>query len=308
MTVKFITPEDEKHWLSMKGKVITSTEVSALFGLNPWVTEFELYQKHKNGVVVDFKTNERIEKGKRIEQYAAEETGLELGFSVRPFKDFALDEERKIGASFDWIAETENGPAILEMKASDYFQFKEKFTEDEMPPQYEIQVMFQMLVSGIKKSYVSVWTGIYDFHIYEREYDTEFGAALEKRVTKFWRDVEAGNEPAVDYERDAAVIAAMFPNLRPDPVDMTDDADFENLLTRYELAAMQEGEFKKQKEAIKAEIHHKLRDAPLAYTERYKVTAGMTKGTPDRVAEPGEVIKGRKGYRQMLVKRVTPKE
>jgi hypothetical protein len=86
---------------------------------------------------------------------------------------------------------------------------------------------------------------------------------------------------------------------------MTDDAEFEKLLTRHDLAAMQAKEFKKQQDSLRAEIHYKLRDAPLAYTENYKVTAGMTKDTPDRVAEPGEVIKGRKGYRQCLVKRIT---
>lgn len=307
-TIHFNSPEE---WLSLRGHDITSTATAALFGLSPYQTEFELYHLHKNKIKPEFKATERMRLGNALEEAIATEVAKREGWTnLKTFKVYMRIPDERIGSSFDFECIDKDGqPLLVEIKAVDYFQWREKWTEDEAPPHIEVQCQHELLVADrFHRVAIVACTGIYDYHVIYRDRDTAMGEAIRKRVAKFWRDVEAGNEPAVDYERDAEVIKAMFPNLRPDPVDMTDDADFENLLTRYELAAMQEGEFKKQKDAIKAEIHHKLRDAPLAYTERYKVTAGMTKGTPDRVAEPGEVIRGRKGYRQCLVNRVTPKE
>jgi predicted phage-related endonuclease len=307
-TIHFNTPEE---WLTLRGHDITSTATAALFGLSPYQTEFELYHQHKNGIKVEFTQTERMRLGNALEASIAADVAKQEGWTdLKPLKVYMRIPQERIGSSFDFeCLDSDGKPLLVEIKAVDYFQWREKWSEDESPPHIEIQCQHELLVADrFPRVAIVACTGIYDYNVIYRDRDTAVGEAIRKRVAKFWRDVEVGNEPAVNYERDAAVIAAMFPNLRPDPVDMTDDPDFEALLTRYEIAAMQAKEFDKQKDAIRAEIHHRLREAPLAYTERYKVTAGMTNGSQDRVAKPGEIIKGRKGYRQCLVKRVTPKE
>jgi predicted phage-related endonuclease len=306
-TIHFNTPEE---WLTLRGHDITSTASAALFGLSPYQTEFEIYHLHKSGVAVEFQETERMRLGNALEASIAAEVAKQEGWTdLKPLKVYMRISGERIGSSFDFEAiDKEGRPILIEIKAVDYFQWREKWTEDEAPPHIEVQVQHELLVADrFPRAAIVACTGIYDYNVIYRDRDTSMGDAIRKRVAKFWRDVDAGNEPDVNYERDAEVIKAMFPNLRPDPVDMTDDADFEALLTKYDLASMQAKEFDKQKDAIKAEIHHKLGDAPGAFTERYKITAGKTKDTPDRVAEPGEVIKGRKGYRQCLVKAITPK-
>jgi predicted phage-related endonuclease len=311
MTREIINFKTQEEWLYLRGYDITSTATAALFGLSPYQTEFEVYHLHKNKIKPEFKMNERIRLGNVLEEAIATEVAAREGWTeLKPLKVYIRMPQERIGSSFDFECLDKDGqPLLVEIKAVDYFQWREKWTEDEAPPHIEVQCQHELLVADrFQRVAIVACTGIYDYHVIYRDRDHAMGEAIKKRVAKFWRDVEDGKEPKVDYERDAAVIAAMFPSLRPDPVDMTNDESFEALLTQYEIAAMQEREFKKQKDAKKAEIHHRLRDAPLAFTERYKVTAGMTKDTPDRVAEPGEIIKGRKGYRQMLVKRITPKE
>ena len=86
------------------------------------------------------------------------------------------------------------------------------------------------------------------------------------------------------------------------PPDLTADQDFDLLLARYEREKQQASEFDELAKATKAEIHYRLADAPAAFTARYKITAGWTKDTPPRPAEPGYIIPGRAGYRQCLVK------
>lgn len=310
MTRETITFDTRDEWLNLRGKDITSTASAALFGLSPYQTEFEIYHLHKSGVAVEFQETERMRLGTALEEAIATDVASREGWTdLKPFKVYMRIPGERIGSSFDFEAiDKEGQPILIEIKAVDYFQWREKWQEDEAPPHIEVQVQHELLVADrFPRAAIVACTGIYDYHVIYRDRDNGMGDAIRKRVAKFWRDVEAGNEPDVNYERDAEVIKAMFPNLRPDPADMTDDADFEALLTKYDLASMQAKEFDRQKDALKAEIHHKLGGAPGAFTERYKITAGKTKDTPDRVAEPGEVTKGRKGYRQCLVKAITPK-
>lgn len=308
MTRETIEFGNKEEWLELRGHDITSTATAALFGLSPYQTEFELYHEKKNGIKKDFKVTDRMEKGDRLEWAIAEEVARQEGFTdLKPLKTYMRIIRERIGSSFDYEAIDAGGnPILIEIKAVDYFIYRDQWSEDEAPPHIEVQVQHELEVADrFERACIVACTGIYDYNPVYRDRDRAMGQAIRNRIAKFWRDVDASNEPAVDYERDAAVINAMFPNVRPEPEDKTYDEDFEELLTRYDLAASQEREFKKQKDAIKAEIHHKLGDAPAAFTERYKVTAGRTKDTPDREAKPGEIIKGRKGYRQCLVKDLT---
>ena len=78
--IETIIPEDNKHWLQLRTRDVTSTEVSALFGLNPWMTEFELWHNKKSQAVIEIEDNERMKWGRRLEdpiaQGVAEDTGL----------------------------------------------------------------------------------------------------------------------------------------------------------------------------------------------------------------------------------------
>ena len=42
----------EQAWLQQRAKDVTSTEVSALFGLSPYMTEFELWHRKANAEIV----------------------------------------------------------------------------------------------------------------------------------------------------------------------------------------------------------------------------------------------------------------
>ena len=95
--VRSVTPDGEAHWLALRDKVLTSTDASALFGLSPYSTRFELYHHHKNGITIPFKGNSRVDAGSRMEAYAANEVGLKEGREVRPKKDFMICDDERVG-------------------------------------------------------------------------------------------------------------------------------------------------------------------------------------------------------------------
>lgn len=309
MTRETIIIHDEAQWLDLRREDITSTMVPALFGLSPYTTRFELYHAKANGIEVPFQGGDRVAKGARMEQYAAQEVAAQTGWTVVPFKDYVRVPGGRMGSSFDCIATKPDGSrGILEIKAVDYFIHKDRWVDDQAPEHIEIQLQHQLeCADQFEWGAIAAFTGIYDFKLYERERDHDMGRAMRQAVAAFWADVDARREPDPDFTRDDAVIALLHKGAVEPPLDMTANSEFDELLARMERWKATEREAKANADAAKAEIHHKLAGSTGAYTNRYKITAGWTKDTPAREALPGEIISGRAGYRQCLIKDITKK-
>jgi len=137
--------QDEAQWLALRREDITSTMVPALFGLSPYTTIFELYQAKANGLEMEFKSNARVEKGNRMEAYAAQEIAHATGWTVEPFKDYVRIPGERMGSSFDCIATKPDGSrGILEIKAVDFFRHRDLWVDGEAPEHIEIQLQHQL--------------------------------------------------------------------------------------------------------------------------------------------------------------------
>lgn len=300
----------EEQWLDLRREDITSTMIPALYGLSPYTTRFEIYHAKASGIELPFASNERVEKGARMEAYAAQEVALRTGWKVEPFKDYMRIPGARAGCSFDCIATKPDGSrGILEIKAVDFFRHRDLWVEDQAPEHIEIQLQFQLEVADeFDWGAIAAFTGIYDFTLYERARDLEMGSAMRATVNAFWEDVDARRAPDPDFARDEDVIAALFRQTRDQPLDMTGSDTFDELLARFDRWKLTEKEAKACADAAKAEIHFRLADAGAAFTERYKVTAGWTKDTPGKPITAdmvGTITGARAGYRQCLVKDLT---
>ena len=71
MTTEVINTTSEQHWLELRTRDLTSTDVAALFGLSPYKTAFELFHEKRDGQVVKLKPNERMKWGNRFESAIA---------------------------------------------------------------------------------------------------------------------------------------------------------------------------------------------------------------------------------------------
>jgi len=117
MNIVSILPESKKHWLELRSKVITSTEASALFNLNPYMTQFELWHRKKNLDIVEIDENERMKWGNYLQDAIASGIAQENNWQIRPMKEFLIDTDLQAGSSFDFEITSE--PAILEIKNVD---------------------------------------------------------------------------------------------------------------------------------------------------------------------------------------------
>ena len=129
MNATTITPKDEADWLAMRKQDVTSTESAALFGMSPYLTHFDLWHRKHSGNVPEFKTNERMKWGNRLESAIAHGIAEEQGWKVSPMKEYMRLPTSRIGSSFDFVITSLGEPVHLEIKNVDYLAFRDGWIE-----------------------------------------------------------------------------------------------------------------------------------------------------------------------------------
>lgn len=276
----------KEEWLNMRLNVVTSTEVSALFGLNPYITEYELWHQKKNREVIILEDHERLRWGNRLEAPIAEGVAEDNGWLVYPFKDFATHDEIKAGSSFDYMVAVPNEDntkaveGLLEIKNVDWLQIKQKWEMDngkiiEAPPHIELQVQHQLMVTSHPFCYIAALEGGNKVHLLKRTPQEKIIAAIKSKIIKFWNSIEHNIEPKPNWEEDAEFIAKMYSFAEPNKVMNVTEPRMDELAIEYGEVQKQYAQLEKRKKAIKAEMLTLMGDNEKALGENYTVSAGL---------------------------------
>jgi len=147
-------PQGSPEWLSWRKTVITATDCSCIMGNNPWTTAYQCWQR-KLGLVEEFKSNEAMERGKRLEPEARaqfiERYGIEMTPMVVESSEFDF-----LGASLDGISQ--DGKYILEIKCGGS-KLHDSASKGEIPIYYLDQIHHQLLVTGAEKCFYYSYNG-----------------------------------------------------------------------------------------------------------------------------------------------------
>lgn len=308
---KIINPKDKDHWLELKASDVSSTEVSALFGISPYSSLYQLWNEKKmfidDGVIKVIDDNERMYVGRNIEDTIAKMIMEKLGIKARRLKTYARhDEVEGMGSSFDYeIIGHERGAGLLEIKNVDSLIYRRDWTDDEAPPHIEAQVQQQMEVMNREWTIIGALVGGNTLKIIERERDREVGKAICNKINWFWDSIRNGIEPDPDYSVDAGFIIDLYDHGDGDPVDISDNESIKSLVLAYKELRDRYNDLEKATNAIRAEVFHSVKNArELFTTDGLKVTMTNTKDTPPTLITEdmvGTEIGGRKGYRQFRV-------
>lgn len=306
MSSQIIKITDEAQWLAERVKDVTSTEVSALFDLSPYMTAFELYHNKSSGQVVRIKENDRMKWGKRFEAPIAYGVAEDEGWKIDKFDVYIRDTETRVGSSFDYrINSSTNGDGILEIKNVDGLQFKQKWTEDEAPEHIELQIQHQMLVSGLKWTALVAMVNGNSPKIIYRDFDPQIGDAILQRVGAFWEMVKSGVAPAADYSRDADVITRIHAQANSGEIfDASADNEIAMMVHEYQRAGQSIDELEAYRKEAKARILDKIGTADKVTGPWGSISTGMVKGSEGKVITQemvGTVTGARNGYRNFKV-------
>jgi predicted phage-related endonuclease len=226
-----------EQWLELRKKDVTASVVGALWGYHPFTTAASVWAE-KMGFMGPTLNTGPMERGIRLEPVVAawvQEKRPE--WKIEKAAVYLRDPYLRIGGTPDYFyVDGEGRRGVLQIKTASPSQFEEHWTQDAAPLWIMLQTLTEAYLEGAQVATIAVlvsdaWT----FELYL--YDVPRHAAAEARiitaVEKFWRETEKGNQPDLDYDRDGALLNALYPRHVPAKlVDLPPGAV--EVLERYE--------------------------------------------------------------------------
>lgn len=313
--IKKITPANEKEWLELRTKDVTSSEVAALFGISPYITAFELWHRKKDGNVVTIEQNDPMKWGIRLQDSIAHGIAEDNGWNVRRMDEYMRCDELKFGSSFDFCIQTPvfvqpNGEiiktsmkpgdvtfthkdaklefqedGILEIKNVHGMVYKDQWLENddgtvEAPPHIEIQVQHQLAVSGYSYAYIAALIGGNKVVLIKREPDPIVIDAIRQKVREFWISIEANKPPAPDYSADAEFISKLYGYAEVGKVfDASGDKEIIDLALKHKQFTADEKKAKEGKDAVKAQLLMKIGESEKVICDGFSISCGAVAPT-----------------------------
>ena len=296
---------DKQSWLENRLLDVTSTEVSALFDLNPYKSEFQLYHEKKDKVVINIDDNERMMWGRHLEDSIALGFAEKYKMKVEQFDVYMRDPETRMGSSFDYKIVSEEEPMILEIKNVDGLAYRKNWIEHdeyniEPPEHIALQLQHQLEITGYNVGYIVALVGGNTMKVVRSERDPRIGKLLKGKVENFWERIKLGVPPDIDYTKDAQYIMKNLCNQADAGTVLEADEEMDKLVDDYYAINKEHVSLGKTKDSIKAQILERSNNASKIVSKYGTISCGMSKESKGKLITQdmvGTYQNPRKGYR-----------
>ncbi len=256
------------EWLEWRRKGIGGSDAPAIIGLDRYRSAFDVYAD-KLGLKQEQPDNEAMRQGRDLEEYVASRFCEYTGKKVRRRNAILQHPEYPwMIADIDrWVVGENAG---FEAKTTSVLN-RAKFSQGEFPPNYYVQCMHYMAVTGAERWYLAVLVLNKSFHVFTIERDEAEIQALIAAEKDFWENhVLKQIPPAPDgSEATSEVIKQLFPEAKErEEVALF---GYEDKIEQYLQLDAQLKELEKQKDAIKQELQLALSDAEIGRAQGYIV-------------------------------------
>ena len=286
--VRIAYPQDGSFPKERAGHV-TMSRFGALVGCDPWATPGQVYAE-KLGVDFGDRNTVPMQRGKLLEPVVAAMLAKERpDLKIWKANEYIFDPVLRCGASPDYYATDRDGrKGDIEIKTTSKRRF-DRLWSDGPPVHYALQIAGTMWLDDADFGLlVALIFDEFTFEIRVFDVPRHIGAEhrIRETVEKFWRDFDAGIPPKIDYERDGALIALMYPaDIEGKVVDLRGDNRMPELLAEHErlTAAIKEAETAKT--VVANEIKMKIGDAESALVNGWRVTLKLQTRKAHQVKE-----------------------
>jgi len=259
-------PRDE--WLELRRQGIGGSDAAAIVGLDRYRSPFDVYAD-KLGLRPEIPDNEAMRQGRDLEQYVAERFMEATGKKVRRRNTMLQHPEYPfMNANIDrWVVGESAG---LECKTTSVLN-RAKFNQGEFPPNYYVQCVHYMAVTGAERWYLAVLVLNNAFHVFTIERDDAEIQALIEAEKDFWENhVLKQIPPAPDgSESTSELLKQMFPEAR-EREEVALYGHEEKIQQYLELDARVK-ELTQERDAIKQELQLALANAEIGRAQGYIV-------------------------------------
>lgn len=291
------------EWHAARATVVGASEVAALFGCQPpyALSHWALWQVKAGRMPPPVVSGPRPKWGLLLEKAIASAWAEHQNEPVEIARaPWVRHPTVRLGATPDFFA---GADGLLECKNVDWLVFQR--TWDGEPPEHIILQMQAQLACLPEREWVecAALVGGNDLKTWRIQRRPKLIAEIERRVAAFWESIDLGEEPPIDgSDSTADALRAIYPTDDGSVIDLPAEladvcADFLAHGAARRAAAAAEQECRNQLLAA-------LGSAREGVLPGWHVRATTINPVPDRVAELGEIIKGRAGSRRLSAKEI----
>ncbi|MFA5625502.1 MAG: YqaJ viral recombinase family protein [Bradymonadales bacterium] len=258
----------EAEWRAQRRVGIGGSDAAGILGLNPYSSAFQVYCD-KIGLTDGDEDNEAMRQGRDFEAYVAGRFEEATGKKTKNCNYVLISRKHPYAiANVDRLIVGEK--AGLECKTTSVLN-KTDFSAGDVPPQYYVQCMHYIAVTGAERWYLAILVLNKGFHVFTIERNEEEIQALMSAEETFWREnVLAKQEPAPDGSKKAGEIIKSLYGWGRDDLEC-DLTPFENELAALVGVKAQIKELEGKEDFLKQSIQAYMKEATVGKYDRYSV-------------------------------------
>ena len=298
-----------EQWLELRRQGIGGSDSAAIVGLDRYRSAFDVYAE-KIGLKPEQPDNEAMRQGRDLEEYVASRFCEYTGKKVRRRNAILQHPEHHwmLGNIDRWVVGENAG---FEAKTTSILN-RAKFNQGEFPPNYYVQCMHYMAVTGAERWYLAVLVLNKSFHVFTIERDEAEIQALIEAEKDFWENhVLKQIPPAPDgSEATSEIIKQLFPEARE--VTETSIFGYKYTIQQYLELDTRVKELEKERDKLKQELQLAMADAEIGraqgYIVEWKNQVRQTLDTKKLKSEHAEIyekyLKPTQTVRRFMIKEV----
>ena len=213
----------EDNFRESRRKGIGGTDISAIIGINPYKTAYEVYLEKVEGHEKDLSGNEAIKRGKIFEEPAAQLYELKTGKKLYCTGTTSHKEYPFLIANPDRLIPEESRG--IEIKTVGRFSQQEWGQDGSqiIPEHYYMQIAHYMFVLDYQYWDVAALFNDYELRVYSFERNLEIDKIILESGQAFWKNhVEAKNPPVMDFKNPYSkdFIKSLYKNVDQETVEL----------------------------------------------------------------------------------------
>jgi len=201
-----MTQITHEEWLENRKKGIGGSDVGCIFGLNKYKSNIQVWLEKTSQIEPeDLSDNFAVEAGILLEPLILKHFTRITGLAVsKPAQMYISSEYPFMIANVDAEGtDTEGKRFVVECKTANAFMSKD-WTDDKIPPHYELQVLHYIIVNNYDYGYIVVSINNKEPIIKRIDITETDRKIIISKEKEFWECVQENKMPQVEYDSDSA--------------------------------------------------------------------------------------------------------